>query len=85
MQDSEETSRSLLERARSHDTDAWNRLVDFYSPLVYGWCRRWRLRDEDLADIFQEVFRSVAQNLAVSVVQRPSIGRFCAHGFGAWQ
>ena len=31
-----------------------------YGPLVYQWCRRWELRDEDVADIFQEVFQAVA-------------------------
>ena len=71
IQDSLATSRSLLERARSNDVDAWNRLVDLYSPLVYRWCRRWRLQDEDIADVFQEVFRSAAQNLASFRKERP--------------
>jgi RNA polymerase sigma-70 factor (ECF subfamily) len=57
------TSVSLLARAQAHDPDAWRRLVDLYGPLVYHWCRRGRLGPEDTADVFQEVFGSVAQHL----------------------
>jgi RNA polymerase sigma-70 factor (ECF subfamily) len=57
------TSRSLLARARSNDADAWDRMVTLYAPLVMYWCRRWNLPEEDTADVFQEVFRSVAASL----------------------
>jgi hypothetical protein len=54
------TSRSLVERARARDPQAWARLVQFYSPLVHFWLRTARLRAEDAADLLQDVFRSVA-------------------------
>ncbi|MBX9581495.1 MAG: sigma-70 family RNA polymerase sigma factor [Gemmataceae bacterium] len=57
------TSRGLLDRARGHDPAAWERLVSLYAPLVFHWCRRWGLRDDDAADVFQEVFQAVAARL----------------------
>jgi RNA polymerase sigma-70 factor, ECF subfamily len=59
----EPTSLTLLERVRNQDADGWRRLVQLYGPLVYQWCRRQRLRDEDAADVSQEVFRTVAQRI----------------------
>jgi RNA polymerase sigma-70 factor (ECF subfamily) len=58
------TSRSLLERVQADDAAAWDRLVGLYAPLVWHWCRRWGLRDEDAADVFQEVFQAVATHIA---------------------
>jgi RNA polymerase sigma-70 factor (ECF subfamily) len=58
------THRSLLQRARVHDPAAWERMLALYGPLVLGWCRGWGLREEDAADVFQEVFQSVAAHLA---------------------
>src|SRR5205809_484580 len=57
------TQRSLIQRARDRDADAWERLVTLYAPLVFGWCRGWGLHREDAADVFQEVFQSVAMHL----------------------
>jgi len=57
------TSTSLLERARGQDKQAWERLVDLYTPLVYAWCRRSGLQPADAADVGQEVFRAVARGL----------------------
>ena len=51
-------------RAQSLDKDAWNGLVELYAPLVMFWCRRQNVPEEDCADIFQEVFQSVATNIA---------------------
>jgi RNA polymerase sigma-70 factor (ECF subfamily) len=58
------TSRSLLERARADDPQAWERLIALYAPLVLQWCRGWNLREQDAADVFQEVFQAVATHLA---------------------
>ncbi len=58
------TSASLLDRARQNVPGAWERLVELYAPLVYHWCRRGGLGPEDSADIFQDVFRAVAEHLA---------------------
>jgi len=65
------TSRSLLERARAADADAWDRLVRLYGPFVFQWCRRWDLQDQDIADVFQDVFQAVATHLADFRKERP--------------
>ena len=62
-QRSSATSRSLLERVRADDTVAWDRLVTLYAPLVFFWCRRADLQEEDAADVLQEVFLAVATHL----------------------
>jgi RNA polymerase sigma-70 factor (ECF subfamily) len=57
-------SASLLQRLRSHDDQAWQRLMVLYGPTVLGWCRRAGLAPEDAEDVRQEVFRAVAQSLS---------------------
>ena len=57
------TSRSLLARVMDREPAAWERLVALYAPLVLHWCRRHELQESDAADIFQEVFQSVAQHV----------------------
>jgi RNA polymerase sigma-70 factor (ECF subfamily) len=57
------TSRSLLERVQRDDPEAWDRLVALYAPLVLHWCQRWQLPRQDVADVFQEVFRAVAGHI----------------------
>ena len=52
------TSRSLIERVRAVDDDAWNHLVELYAPLVCHYCRRSNLSDADAADVFQDVFHT---------------------------
>jgi RNA polymerase sigma-70 factor (ECF subfamily) len=59
-QSSTATSPSLIERIKADDEAAWNRLVGLYAPLVWRWCRRWDLPEQELADVLQEVFQSVA-------------------------
>jgi RNA polymerase sigma-70 factor (ECF subfamily) len=58
------TPRSLLERVRAGEPAAWESLVALYAPLVYHWCRRWDLQEQDAADILQEVFQAVLTHLA---------------------
>ncbi len=60
----EPTSLSLLQRARADDQEAWRQLVHLYGPLVYRWCGRSGLREEDAADVFQETFRALARELS---------------------
>lgn len=62
--DSRSTSASLIRRAQRLDPDAWNRLCEIYGPLVYSWARQTGLREEDIADVGQEVFRTVAMRIA---------------------
>jgi RNA polymerase sigma-70 factor (ECF subfamily) len=53
------TSRSLLARVQANESDAWERLVNLYAPLVLQWCQGRGLQHQDVADVFQEVFQSV--------------------------
>lgn len=55
---------TLLARAKVRDSEAWGRLVDLYSPLVYHWCLRKGLSREDTEDVGQEVFLAVSRGLA---------------------
>jgi len=57
------TSSSLLDRVKAHDSDAWRRLVRLYGRLVLHGCRTSGLQPADRADVFQEVFRSVAGHI----------------------
>jgi RNA polymerase sigma-70 factor (ECF subfamily) len=53
------TSSSLIARLKRREPDAWRKVADVYTPLVYGWARRGGLSDADAADAVQEVFRAV--------------------------
>lgn len=57
------TSRSLLKQLRDDQPAAWERLTALYAPLVYHWCRRMGLAEQDMPDVFQQVFQSVASHL----------------------
>jgi RNA polymerase sigma-70 factor, ECF subfamily len=70
-QPSTSTSRSLLERVRADDPAAWERLVGLYSPLVYHWCRQYGVQEHDAADVFQEVFQSIATHLGSFRREKP--------------
>ncbi len=58
------TSSGLIDLIRLGDTAAWQRLVSYYSPLVYSWCRRSEMRCSDAADVIQEVFLAAWRGLA---------------------
>lgn len=57
------TSHSLLADARRAVPAAWERLVRLYAPLVASWCRRRGVREQDVADVLQEVFAAVATHV----------------------
>ncbi|MDP6446917.1 MAG: sigma-70 family RNA polymerase sigma factor [Pirellulaceae bacterium] len=57
------TSRTLLDRARGDDGDAWDQLTTFYAPLVAFWVRQIGIDESDLPDVVQDVFQSVSTNL----------------------
>jgi RNA polymerase sigma-70 factor (ECF subfamily) len=65
------TSRSLLNLARERDSTAWQRMVELYTPLVYFWCRRTSLPEQDIPDVVQDVFRAVVTGLGSFRKQRP--------------
>ena len=53
-----------MQRACADDQLAWQRLCRLFGPSVYRAARKLGLGVEDAADIVQEVFTSVARNLA---------------------
>ena len=57
------TAPSLLAAAREGHSDAWQRMVHLYGPLIYGWCRRFGRQPSDAADATQEVLMSVSRDL----------------------
>lgn len=67
------TSSSLLERAKSQDQAAWERLVGLYEPLIRLWVSRAGLQSSDVGDLVQNVFESVAG----------ALDRFQKHGPGS--
>lgn len=59
-----ETPASLLERLRQGNaSEAWERLVLLYSPLIYSWARQVGLQEPDAADLVQDVFVTLVQSL----------------------
>lgn len=58
------TSISLLERLhRPEETEAWPRFVRLYTPLLFYWARRTGLKQDDAADLVQEVLTVLVQKL----------------------
>jgi RNA polymerase sigma-70 factor (ECF subfamily) len=58
------TSASLLEQLRQPGADdAWARLVELYTPLLYYWARRLGLKSDDAGDLVQDVFTVLVQKL----------------------
>ena len=53
----------LAERCVSGDRRAWEALVRRHQRLVYGIARSYRLSEEDLGDVFQEVFAALVRSL----------------------
>ena len=56
-------SSTLLERIRSRQPEAWERMVCSYGPIVYRWCRQCDVARDDAPDVVQEVFASVASHI----------------------
>jgi RNA polymerase sigma-70 factor (ECF subfamily) len=65
------TSRSLLMQLKDGQPAAWERLASLYAPLVYHWCRSMRLAEQDMPDVFQQVFQSVASHIRAFHRDRP--------------
>jgi RNA polymerase sigma factor (sigma-70 family) len=59
------TSATLLGRLRDDPADqaAWRDFVRHYAPLIYGWCRHWRLQDADAQDVTQAVLVKLAEKM----------------------
>jgi RNA polymerase sigma-70 factor (ECF subfamily) len=72
------TSLTLLDRARSSDSQAWSRLVYLYEPLVRHWCARWGFSGPDADDLVQETFVALSTGLAGFRREQPG------QSFRAW-
>ena len=53
----------LVTRARKGDKQAWDALVERYSPLIWSICRRHRLDDADAEDVGQSVWLQLLRQL----------------------
>jgi RNA polymerase sigma factor (sigma-70 family) len=53
----------LVTGARKGDKQAWDALVERYSPLIWSICRRHRLRDADAEDVGQSVWSHLVDQL----------------------
>lgn len=69
--EADSTSLSLLVRLRANDATAWDRLVVLYAPLIYHWCRKLALPEQEAADVFQEVFQAVAAKITTFRKEQP--------------
>ena len=69
------TSSRLLQGLKLRNEESWKRLISLYGPLVFFWCRRHGLGDEDSADVFQEVFSAIWSGIA-GFEHEPHRGRF---------
>jgi RNA polymerase sigma factor (sigma-70 family) len=54
---------ALVARAAGHDEDAWNQLVERYSPMVWAICVRYRLSSHDTEDVNQSVWLRLVEQL----------------------
>ncbi len=54
---------ALVARARDGDERAWAALVERYAPLIWSLCRRYRLETTDTADVGQNVWLLLVNQL----------------------
>ena len=54
---------ALVTRAKNGDKQAWDELVDRYTPLIWSICRRYRLRRADADDVGQGVWLRLVDQL----------------------
>ncbi|MFK7769306.1 MAG: RNA polymerase sigma factor [Mariniblastus sp.] len=58
------TSQHNLQRAKLDPrSNAWDRIVSIYQPLIHGWMRRFGVADDDAADLTQEVLLALVNKL----------------------
>src|SRR5436305_14390643 len=72
------TPSSLLHRLSEPDAGPhWERFVTLYTPLLYSWTLRLRIPPEDAADLLQDLFTCLLEQL-------PSFTYDPARSFRAW-
>ncbi len=70
------TSATLLLRLQDvEDHEAWAAFVKRYAPVVFAWCRRFRLQDSDAADVTQDVLIKLMRSMR-EFRYEPGKGRF---------
>lgn len=59
------TSSTLLHRLRQpqREAAAWDRFVELYTPLLLAWARRLGLQEPDAADLVQDLFACLVEQL----------------------
>lgn len=59
------TSSTLLQRLRQapRESGAWERFVDLYTPLLLAWARKLGLSEHDAADLIQDLFAALVEQL----------------------
>jgi RNA polymerase sigma factor (sigma-70 family) len=64
-QSSNQTSPTLLTRLLYHPTDqpAWTEFVQRYEPILFAWCRGWKLRQEDAEEVTQAVLVKLVEKM----------------------
>jgi RNA polymerase sigma factor (sigma-70 family) len=53
----------LVARVADGDQEAWNELIERYSPLVWSICLRYRLGREDIDDVGQSVWLQLVEHI----------------------
>lgn len=78
MNESNTLSSQFLLCLREMQAQAWFRLVESFSPVVYAWCRKAGLPGHDAADVVQDVFATIARKIDQFDKDRPNAS------FRAW-
>ena len=60
----ENTRQTLLLRARAGESEAWQRLVALYQPLIHKWVLRSGVHAQDADDLTQEVLAVLVKELS---------------------
>jgi RNA polymerase sigma factor (sigma-70 family) len=55
---------ALVDRVCDGDQEAWNELIERYSPLVWSICLRYQLERQDIDDVGQSVWLLLVENIA---------------------
>ncbi len=56
-------STSVLQRAKCGDQEAFRRITELFSSLVYYWCRASGLSHADVEDVAQQIFFTISRGL----------------------
>ncbi|MEM9368440.1 MAG: sigma-70 family RNA polymerase sigma factor [Planctomycetota bacterium] len=76
MESDSKTRASLLMQLRdAEDQVAWQQFVDRYGPMIYQWCRFWKLQEADAEDITQTLLVKLFHQLS-EFEYDPSVGSF---------